>query len=166
MKMYYILIALSIFLTPKIFCSEKKDQFGIEWCFGRNPSLDEAQLRCLKTLDQTQIVKNGFADILRRRDKCPKCKEIIINEAKYLPYYNYPFLVINAEFVTRGTGIDVHFIFKNGLPLEFEALLIVNENNVNEFRVIETLDTNRERIKFIKDLRTKKFDSFWILAPL
>src|SRR5882672_5973091 len=100
----YLILAILLITVARAFSGGKKINFGIEWCFGRKPSLDENQLRCLRYLDEHQIVKNGFADILRRRDKCPKCKEVIVDESKYISSYRYPFLVIDAGFVPRGTG--------------------------------------------------------------
>ncbi len=167
MKIRILLVGILIITGTTAFPanSEKKDQFGIEWCFDRKASLDENQLRCLRSLDETQIVKNGLADSLRRHRTCPKCKEVIADENKYLSYYKYPFLVISAGFHEQGTGILVHFIFKQGPPEIFDAFMIVNDNNVNEFRVIDSFPPTRQMIRLVKRFREKKFDQYWVPGP-
>ena len=167
MKIGILLVGIFIIWESTAFPAntEKKDQFGIEWCFDRKASLDENQLRCLRSLDETQIVKTGLSDIVRRHRTCPKCKEVIVGEHKYPSYYKYPFLIIDAGFHEQGTGILVHFIFRQGPPQIFESFMIVNDNNVNEFRVIDSFPPTKEMIGLIKGLREKKFDQYWVPAP-
>ena len=158
-----VLLLTALFSTGTLALShEMKDEFGVVWCIDRKMSLDERQLKCLQSLDETQIVKQGFAKILQRRRTCSKCNASVIDEEKYLSFYHLPFLVIAVTFVTRGTGIRVHLIFKVGPPQKFETLLVVNDQNVNEFRVIQTLPTSKKMVGVIQKLRGKDFAQYWI----
>lgn len=70
-------------------------------------------------------------------------------------------MVIDIGFVSRGTGTKVHFIFKQGPPIEFEGLLMVNDVDTNELAVIQPKSSTESTANFIIALRSKKFDSIW-----
>lgn len=161
MKASLFFFALTI-VGSHALCDEKKDEFGVEWCVERKASSDRNQLRCLRSLKETQMVKDGFDDILRRQRACPKCKAVIVDEDKYLPFSHFPFLVVEVQNSTRSGGTEVYLIFKDGPLQEFEAFFMVNDNGVNEFGVFQAEPTNKKMVQLIKKLRRKEFEQFWI----
>jgi hypothetical protein len=161
MKPSLLFFALTI-IGSHALCDEKKDEFGVEWCIEREASLDKNQLRCLRSLKETQMVKDGFADISRRRRTCPKCKSVIVDEDKYLPFSHSPFLVIETRIFTRAGGTEIYLVFKDGPPKEFEAFLSLNDRDINEFGVFQTVPMSKRMVQLIKKLRRKEFDQFWI----
>jgi hypothetical protein len=161
MKIFLLFFALTI-IGSHALCEEKKDEFGVEWCIEREASSDKNQLRCLQSLKETQMVKDGFADISRRRRTCSKCKSVIVDEDKYLPFSRLPFLVIETRMFTRSGGTEVYLIFKDGPPKEFEAFFMLNDNDINEFGVFQTVPTSKKTVQLIRKLRKKEFDQFWV----
>ena len=161
-------VILLFFITGySIFAEENKNPSGIRPCVEQKPSSNRVQLRCLRSSEEVQTVKDGFADIVRKKNACGKkdYKDAIIDANKYLPFSRYPWMVVEERIFSRSGGTQVYFIFRKGPPRKFEAHLEMNDNAMNVFRLFLEDATTKEMIELIKKLRDKEFDEFWIPPP-
>lgn len=161
MKVYVVFLILLV-SQIRTYAEEPTDRFGVPWCIDRTVSSDSNQIRCLQSLDETEIVRKGLVSILQQARNCPTCKSSIVDGEKYRFFFRFPLLITSAFLSTRGTGTIVHFIFKDGPLREFEAYLVVNDGNVNEFRLLDVVPHSRNTARLIRKLRTNKFAHFWI----
>lgn len=161
MKITFILLIALFSIEAAALGEEPTDENEDTWCVDRKASLNLKQIKCLQNESETKIIRKGLADILDQLRACPKCKTSVIDGEKFSSFYR-PLFLITAIFPYERAGPNVRFIFKDGPPREFRSLVSLNdERGVIEFKLIDILPNNKERVRFVKKLRGKKYNQYW-----
>src|ERR1700677_1727082 len=110
LRRFLLIIMMSVYGVTSALAST-----GEEWCIDRAPSQDKKQLRCLKSIDVSLILRKTFNKIAQMKKTCPKCKSSIAGEEDLQSLFQLPFLVIGITYPTQGGGYsayDMHIVFK------------------------------------------------------